>query len=290
MKHAAVLCALAISANAAAQQEAPPTLVNELADGVYHVFLGGYSSLVVIGDNDVLITDTALPPRAQALKEEIDKLTDRPVTKIALSHEHYDHVGGTDIFEGAEVICHVACVEVFKLDTLGLAPKKVDTTFTDLLRIDLGGQIVELHHWGPGDGDAATIVYLPEHGIAATADLYEPQSLTPAAFIADKNYIGTRLILNRLADMNLKHAINSHSPGTDPQDIVAARDYYNDLYDAVWAEIDAALKEGGLFAAFQVSQSLPGTLKLPKYENWQNYEEALPAHVERVALGIFHGE
>ncbi len=57
--------------------------------------------------------------RAQSLKDEIAKLTDTPATTIGLTHEHYDHVGGTGLFPDAAIVCHRNCQPVFNLSSLG---------------------------------------------------------------------------------------------------------------------------------------------------------------------------
>jgi glyoxylase-like metal-dependent hydrolase (beta-lactamase superfamily II) len=72
-------------------------LVNKLGEGMYNIFEGGYNSLVIISEDDVLVTDTSNSHRAEILKKEIAKLTSNEVNMIALTHEHYDHVGGTDL-------------------------------------------------------------------------------------------------------------------------------------------------------------------------------------------------
>ena len=118
---------------------AAPT-VKRLTDNVYMMSEFHYTSLVV-GEDGVLITDPAFPGRAQSLKRAIADITDKPVTRIVLSHEHYDHVGGTGVFPEAQVICRAACQAVFDLDVGGMAPEKVDVTFTDSLRVDTG------HRW-----------------------------------------------------------------------------------------------------------------------------------------------
>jgi len=66
-----------------------------LADNVYSMDVLHYNSLVVIGEDGVLITDPANPFRAGLLQAETAKLTNLPVSKIVMTHEHYDHVGGT---------------------------------------------------------------------------------------------------------------------------------------------------------------------------------------------------
>ena len=48
---------LALPLSVLAQPAPPPTEVDKLGDHVYRVFLGAYNSLVVVGDDGVLITD-----------------------------------------------------------------------------------------------------------------------------------------------------------------------------------------------------------------------------------------
>ncbi len=275
----------------AASQQIPPPTVTMLADGVYHYFGFFTSSLVVISGGEVLITDTSNPLRAQSLKEEIAKLTDSPVTTIVLTHEHYDHVGGTGVFEDATVVCHRNCQPVFDLSSLGDVPT-VDETFDDFMEVRVGDKVVELHYLGPGDGDATTVIYMPAEQIIVTADMYEPRALTHKNWVDDKNFTGTRRILNTISGWDIEHAINAHSPGTDPMDLHENVEYYNDLYDAVKAAVDEAMSQAGgsIFAAYGLFDTLPQTLELEKYRSWGEYDSSLPRHVERMLLAIYHGD
>ena len=283
------------AAPAAEPTAAPPTMpaaiMNELADGVYSYFAMGYSSLVVIADDAVLITDPSNDARAQLLKQELARLTDAPVKHIVLTHEHYDHIGGTAPFPDAAVVCQWNCRHVFELRTFGEAPE-IGITFDDYLAIPVGDTTVELHYLGPGDGDATTVIYMPAEKVVMTADLYDPRALTHKNWVDDKNFVGVRHILNTISEWDITHAVNGHSPGTDPVDMMENVAYYNDLYDAVKAEVDQAIAAAGgaSFGAYGLYDTLPQTLRLEKYSGWSNYESSFPRHVERMLLGIYHGD
>lgn len=262
-------------------------VVQKLSDNVYSIFHSFYSSLVVIGAEGVLVVDPANSWRAGLLKQEIAKLTDKPVTRIVLTHEHFDHVGGTEVFGGATIIAQENVKAVFGLDPLGVAPDKLDVTFAREHTIDMGTTKVELKHMGAGDGVATTVVYLPSEKIVATADLYDENRLTLGAFLDDKNMLGARAILNEVAGWELNHAVNSHSTGTDPQILRANAKYYNDLYDAVYPKVEETAKSNPA-GLWDLPASLSETVKLPQYESWGAYDQ-LPHHVRRMVLAIIHG-
>ena len=273
----------------------PPSSMTKLADGVYHYFGFRTSVLVVVGDEEVLVTDTSNAFLAQDLKAQVAKITDAPVTTIVLTHEHYDHVGGTGVFPDAEVVCQRNCQAVFDLfdvPALGDVPAEVDRTFDDELNLMVGDIEVQLHHLGPGDGEATTIIYLPGEDIVVTADLYKPRELTHKNWVHDKNYTGTRKILNEISGWDLTHAITGHSPDTDPAGLRESAAYYDDLYTAVRAAVEAAIAQAGgaFFVAYGLYDTLPQTLELEQYQGWINYDNSFPAHVERMLLGIYHGD
>ena len=275
------------------QPQMPPASMTMLAEGVYHYFGFRTSVLVVVGDDEVLVTDTSNPLLAQSLKAEVANITDAPVTTIVLTHEHYDHVGGTGVFPEASVVCHRNCQAVFDLfdvSAVGDVPE-VDQTFDDRLDIMVGDTLVELHYLGPGDGEATTIIYLPVEQIVVTADLYEPRELTHKNWVHDKNFTGVRAILNEVSTWPMTHAINAHSTGTDPMDLMENVAYYNDLYAAVRKAVEDAIAQAGVFfAAYGLYETLPQSLELAQYQGWGNYDSSFPAHVERMLLAIYHGD
>ncbi|WP_335939762.1 MBL fold metallo-hydrolase [Streptomyces sp. PTD5-9] len=55
-----------------------------------------YACTFYVGEDGVLLFDP-LHERGQYVLEAIKRVTDRPVTAIVLSHDHYDHIGDADV-------------------------------------------------------------------------------------------------------------------------------------------------------------------------------------------------
>ena len=277
---------IAFCSTASAQNKELP--MSKVADGVYHFWAMGYSSMVVIGNTGVLITDPAITPRAKLLKMELSKVTDKPVTHVVLSHEHFDHIGGTEVFEGAEIILQENGIDVLKLSPLIPTPE-VSTTFDNRMTIDLGTKTVELSQPAIGDGAASTVVRAIESNVIFTADLYMPREFSTPEFKEDTNMVGTSFILNMLSGWNISYAINSHSPGNSIEALRENAQFFNELKAIVEEKLQKALETGDPEAPWNVLFAMSKEVKMPKYSSWKNYDTIFPAYVRRMALSVLHG-
>ncbi|WP_431686140.1 MBL fold metallo-hydrolase [Hahella sp. NBU794] len=263
--------------------------VVKLKQGAYAISEAGVTSLALLSEDGVLITDPANPERAKVLQAEIARLTSRPVTRIVLSHEHLDHVGGTEVFPGAEVICHISCKAVFELDVTGAAPKKVHAVFDDRHSFQFGGRKVTLIHVGPADGFASAIIHLPEDGIVYSADLYADRYIIPGVWMDNDNYLGVRKALKLMQDLKPQIAVNAHSTSTSVQALQENVTFVEDLFQLVSAQINRTMTTKGPGAVMDNISRWSQELKLNQYKDWSNYATEFPAHVRRMTLSIFHG-
>ena len=268
----------------------PSPSTRQLADGVYMIDYMGYVSLTVVSGEDVLITDPANDVRAAAVRDAVAMITDTPVTMVVLTHEHYDHAGGTSLFGDADIVCQASCAGIFALDPFGRAPDEVDVTFDRFLGLDVGDKRVELHSFGPADGEATTVVYMPDELILYTADLYEPRRFVDGRWVGDLNYPGVRNILATIVEWPMVYAVNGHSAETDPEYLRESAGMVAALYNAVYAELSGPVADGDYPALNALLETLPDSLVLEGYEEWDGYDEHFPAHVRQMIMNMVHGD
>ena len=267
---------------AQAQQFDPfKPVMTEITDGVYHYFHHVYSSLVVVTDEGVIITDPSGNARAAAMRAEIRKLTDLPVKKVIYSHDHFDHSRGGRIFkeEGAEFIAHEKCIELMSRD---LEDQVVlpDTTYRDSMSVELGGKIVDLHYYGPNDGDCMSVIHMPEDKVLVAVDWHLQGYVNEPYRLNTHNYIAILNTMQRVREeLEFDFVISGHMPQSSPELFEEDYRFNRALFDAVWEGMQAG----------KSVEELRSSVKLPEFSHWRGYEKNLPAHVQRMAYSIWHG-
>jgi glyoxylase-like metal-dependent hydrolase (beta-lactamase superfamily II) len=287
MKALNVVVTLAISiigAGAAIAQNTPPVSTTKVdgTDNVYVFRYGGYQSMFIVTPQGVIATDPASYRRpAQPYIDAIKAVTDKPIKYVIYSHHHYDHIAGGKPFKdlGATFIAHRRAkerlLELKKQNALWPDVVIPDEVVDGKKTITLGGTALELIYVGRNHSDNSLVMRLPKEKLVFVVDFAPietiqfrniPDNASPLEFIDS---------LKKLAALDWDRMIPGHpAPGgrygtkKDVQDDIA---YMEDLSAEVKKAADAgkcidpAMKE----------------VKLPKYEKWANYENGLPANVER---------
>ncbi len=165
----------------------------ELAPGVYALISPRPpvdNSGFIVGEKGVLVIDAHINgAMARQIQAAVRAVTDKPILYLVNTNYHGDHTFWNYAFPAETIIvAHRETAEAmadFEREKALLLPavggdatvfddvrlRLPDVTFETSLRLDLGGRVVELHHFGPGNTPGDTVVYLPEAKIAWTGNL-----------------------------------------------------------------------------------------------------------------------
>ena len=283
MKKILLIISLILSGVTVSAQEFDPSkpMMTKLTDGVYQYHQYFYSSLVVITEDGVLVTDPSKAHRAADMRKAIRKLTDKPVVKVVYSHDHFDHTRGGQIFknEGAQFITHEGCTELLSRD---LENKVVlpDVTYRETMSIKLGDKQVDLRYYGPNDGNCMSIIHMPKDKVLLAVDWHLPGYVNEPERLVVHNYIGVLKTMERVRkELDYEHVISGHMPTSSVAQLEEDYQFTKALFDAVWKGMQAG----------KSTEELMKTVKLPQFSHWMGYEKNLPGHVQRMSYTIWHG-
>lgn len=255
----------------------------KVADGVYKYGDPklGYFSMFVVADEGVIAIEPINTAHARGMLIAIKEVTNKPVRYLLHSHNHWDHSKGGKVFrdQGAKIVAHAEAVEWMKDNPHPdlILPDQVWTGMRN--NIVLGDKTIELHYMGMNHGLGMTVFLLPKEKVVYIADLVTPNRMPFS--IADYNIKASSRTLSQIEKMKFEKAIFSHSHAKESigtmSDVIQTREFFEDLQVGIIAEF----KNGTSF------YEMPGTLKLPKYQHWDFYNEWLPINVWKM---MFHME
>lgn len=158
------------------QQEPEPVKALQVKGNIYEVKGGrGANCGFFIGEKEVLVIDGKMTEEsAQAMIDEIKKLTSNPIKYVVLTHSDGDHVNGLPGFPGnIDIIAHSQTredmAEVFKEPEKKLYLPNV--TFAKKYIIRSGKAQIKLLHFGPAHTSGDAVVYFPAEKVAFLGDL-----------------------------------------------------------------------------------------------------------------------
>jgi cyclase len=204
------------------------------APGVYALIANPMprdNSGLVVGENAALVIDAGVNgATARKIQELAAKLTDVPIRYLINTNYHGDHTFGNYAFpDSVEIIAHRLTADSMsdldyekKVRSRNLYGnesaiadvnrwRKPDRTFEGKLEIDLGGRVVQLRNFGPGNTPGDTIVYVPEKKIAWTGNFVGNEHLLPMLLeVGPVPYIET--LARCKASLDIDTIIPGHGP------------------------------------------------------------------------------
>ncbi|MDY6843973.1 MAG: MBL fold metallo-hydrolase, partial [Thermodesulfobacteriota bacterium] len=142
------------------------------------------NTIVLTGDDGVLMIDTKVENSIDKLLAEIAALCKKPIRFVIATHWHYDHVGGNEKVAktGATIIAHE---NVRKRMSIEHDMKMLNTkappapemarplvTFQKEITFHLNGEYVKVFHVEPGHTDGDSVIYFKNANVIHMGDLY----------------------------------------------------------------------------------------------------------------------
>ena len=126
----------------------------DLGSGVYLLNWQGGDSLILVGDDGVLLVDTSVAPMGEKIKAAIAKVSSKPIKLVVNTHAHADHFGANEQMAkgGALIVAHDKLRErmakgqylaAFNQTIPPSPPAALPTvTFDDAMTMHFGGETV----------------------------------------------------------------------------------------------------------------------------------------------------
>lgn len=143
----------------------------DLGQGVYFLNWQGGDSLILVGDEGILLVDTSVAQMGDKIKAAIAHVSDKPIRLVINTHAHADHFGANELLAkgGALIVGHEKLRErmakgqylaAFKQTIPPSAPAALPViTYADTMTIHFDGETIQLFHSPRAHTDNDTLVY-----------------------------------------------------------------------------------------------------------------------------------
>jgi len=215
------------------------------------------NAAVIIGDKEVVVFDSlGTPSLAYLLLTKIKRLTDKPISKLILSHYHADHIYGAQVYKdiGAEIIAPLGAQTYINSPAAqGRLTERRESLFpwvNDSTRIvipdrfiskdeviDIGGVSLKIVSLGSTHSDGDLMVYVnPDHVLLAGDLMFEGR----IPFIAGSKPGRWLKYVTELDPMGFNVIIPGHgSASSDPKNAVSfTKNYLNFLHTSMMKAVE----------------------------------------------------
>jgi len=270
-------------------------VTKELGAGVYALLSGRPgvdNSGFVVGERGVLVVDAHINgAMARQIQDAVRRVTPKPILYVVNTNYHGDHTFGNYAFPPeTRIVAHRRTAERMRAfeeekrfllrtvegDASVFADVKLrlpEIIFDNYLALDLGGQVVQVHHFGPGNTPGDAVVYVPDARVAWTGNLVVGEGTIPPIFEG-----GTAAYLATIArfagTIDAKTIVPGHGSLTSGSILGRYVRYLSDLIGAVRDAVASG-------------QTLDETLTaMPVWDRYAPPSDSVPAPVAAFLAGL----
>lgn len=261
----------------------------EVADGVFaYVQAGGglcvsNAGLIVGPESCIAIDALFAPAMTKAFREEIARVTDKPVRLLINTHHHVDHTLGNALFPEAQIVSHANArreqqrvgtsvfdrlrplVPELVADAEGVEPRLPDVTFDGELALHLGNRSLLLLHFGTAHTIGDALILLPEERLLFAGDVLFSH-VTPLAF--EGKVGGWLKVCDKVDALPVDRIVPGHGPVSGKTELAEMRGYLQSIHDQARDAFDAG----------RTPEEATAGIDLGQYASW--------GEPERLALNV----
>jgi glyoxylase-like metal-dependent hydrolase (beta-lactamase superfamily II) len=206
----------------------------------------GANAGIIIGEKGIAVVDTLVSAKeAQRFIRDIRKISGKPIRYAINTHYHLDHSFGNSEFakQGAVIVAHVDCAGEMRQKAdealagyaeFGLTPEDIagteiaypEITFTDRMRLDLGGVEMEFIYRAPSHSKGSILVYLPQEKVVFAGDVLFTDYYV---FMGEGDIDGWQRNLDFLATLEADKIIPGHGPLSGKKNVDEMKIYLADF-------------------------------------------------------------
>jgi len=206
---------------------------------------------VIFTSQGVVVIDTLLfPQETSELVDLVRRKAKNEVCYVINTHSHSDHLYGTYLFGGAEVIGHELCRQALQKhgeEDLGEAKDRISdlaevrlrlpsVTFTKELTLRLGNKTLRVMHT-PGTTPDSIVVYVKEDKV-----LFAGDTVMPVPYIVDGDRLELRESLRAISKLILDNIVQGHGGvllrGEVKETLRSSIAYLDTIYEKVQEKIE----------------------------------------------------
>lgn len=270
---------------------------------------GHCNNVVIDLGEGLLVVDANFPSGAQALMEDIEQVTTKPVSYVFDTHHHGDHAYANAVWTraGATTLAHVGVAEEMKRyeparwqqaaqnreDVAAVGEDTVQPpqkTFSQVPHVLEGvSRRVEFHHFGWAHTRGDGLVYLPEEKILCTGDAIVNG---PFNYTGDGNTGNWPEVVGKALELSFETILPGHGPSGGREIAERQRQFFQEINAAVEKAFEEKTPLEDL-VTLEDGAGVKTTVELSEdVSNWvgNRFAEQVRVRYAELAEGKPHGE
>jgi cyclase len=241
----------------------------DLGSGVYLLGWQGGDSLILVGDDGVLLVDTSVAAMGDKIKAATTKVSSKPIKLVINTHAHADHFGANEAMAkgGALIVAHEGLRErmakgqylaAFNQTIPPSPPAALPTiTYTEAMTLHFDGETVELIHPPNAHTDNDTLVHFKRANVIHASGTFGGAGAFPFFDMSSGGSLAGLIAAEEkmlsLSDANTKIQADEGEPASSAA-LKATHDMLVALRGRVQKLIDAGKSEDEAVAAKPTSE------------------------------------